>query len=368
MNSVVFKLSNTGTVHPANLLILNARFAISGGGVGGITRTVTNVTLRTADVPGIKAVATHTLPSAVKAVPALKEVIVANELIAPAMAKHEFMSFATGADPSDDLVESVGTVHLTVAGGGMVADQFRLARANAALDTPESRATTLVSITGDHETEDGELNNSVTFSGDFSFVKSAGFSGADCSTITEVRKESEEDPEVYTDEIVPQSAASFVDAPQSLCIEVDGETPIPDTGYYMVTTKYKGLPMAAFPPVGGTHSLARIERDGYDANIPYMTTHSAYNQRVVIVNRWRATTYTFGSFESEDGVEVTGGIAAEGILPEGTTVLRMRDIITIEGGNRASGSLTVVAPEYHIDAAVQQVTLESQAVDTVYLD
>jgi hypothetical protein len=307
--------------------------------------------LQAANVPGITPVATHSLPSAVKAAPALKEIIEANEFIADARAKHEFLSFATGADPADDLVESVGTIHLTVTGHRDAQSTQDIAN--------------LVAITGAHETGD-DLNNSVTFSGDFSFAEVAGF-GTDCTTTTEIRKASEEDAEVLTDEIVPSSAQLF-ETPQMLCIEVDGETPIPNTNYYMVTTKYKGIEMAAFPPVGGTHSLARIQRDGYSKNIPYMTTHDFYNQRVVIVNRWRETEYMFGGFESEDGVEVTAGMDASGTLPEGTTVLRMGDIVTIEGGDRASGTLSVVAPRTTIDAAVQQVNLETRSVDTVYLD
>ena len=81
---------------------------------------------------------------------------------------------------------------------------------------------------------------------------------------------------------------------RACAIEVDGETSIPNTDEYTVTTKYKGLDMAAFPPAGATHTLAAISRDGYGANIPYLTTDDGYNQRIILVNRWRATTYVFG--------------------------------------------------------------------------
>ena len=226
---------------------------------------------------------------------------------------------------------------------------------------------TLVEIAGAHEDGD-DKNNSVTFSGDFSFAKKAGFSADACKSIDEIRKPDADDPDTLTDEIIPTSAGEFEVTEQRLCIEVDGETSIPNTDEYQVTTKYKGLAMAAFPPTGTTHTLAKIERDGYEANIPYLTTHSAYNQRIVIVNRWRETQYSFSNFESEDGVEVLEGMDAEGTLLEGTNVLRVRDIVTIEGGTRASGTLNVVAPSREIDAAVQQVNLESRSVDTVYLD
>ena len=57
-----------------------------------------------------------------------------------------------------------------------------------------------------------------------------------------------------------------------------------------------------------------------------------------------------------------------GTLPEGTTVLRVQDIVTIEGGTRASGAVSIVAPAGHIDGVVQQVNLMNRSVDTVYLD
>ena len=372
-NSVVFKLTATGTIHPKNLLRLTAKFAVSEGGIGGITRTVTNATLQAANVPGIKAVGTHSLPAAVKAAPALDEVIEANEQIMSARAKHEFLSFSDGDDPSDTLAQSVGTIHLTVVGGSTYAKNYRNARSAGIADgtdladiSSDARVNALLDIT---VVDGADLDNSVTFSGDFSFAKTAGYGTAACGSLTEIRKPSDEDADVLTDEIVPQGAEKFgAEGVQSLCIVVDGKTPIPNTDHYMVTTKYKGLAMAAFPPVGGTHSLARISRDGYSRNIPYMTTDDGYNQRVVIVNRWRETEYAIGSFEMEDGVEVTAGDDAAGTLPEGTTVLRMTNIVTIEGGTRASGTVSVVAPESTIDVAVQQVNLMNRSVDTVYLD
>ena len=83
---------------------------------------------------------------------------------------------------------------------------------------------------------------------------------------------------MLTDETMPQEAQTFeldTDADgtddnmlQRLCIEVDGETVIPKTAPYMVTTKYAGKgDTTAFPPMGMTHDLAMIDRDG--------TTHGA---------------------------------------------------------------------------------------------
>ena len=373
-DSVVFKLTEMG-VHPKNWLSLAAEYAISASG-GGITRTVTNVTLSTANVPGIKPIGTHSLPSAVKASPALREAIDASDSDQLARASHEFMSFSTTRDPDDRLSASVGSISLAVVGAGDDDDDKRFRDAqttNAELSGGNAGVVaTLLDITVAHEDDDGDLTNTVTFSGDFSFAKAAGFadtlSTSGCSDITEVRKPDEADPEILTDEVVAQSADEFDDGSVFLCVEVDGETAMTDTDYYMVTTKYKGRAMAAYPPAGGTHNLARIRRDGYSAAIPYLTTHEAYNQRVVIVNRWRETMYAFTTFAHEVGVEVTDGAMASGTLPTGTTVLRVDDIVTIDGASRASAILTVVAPESYIDAAVQQVNLEDRGVDTVYLN
>ena len=130
-----------------------------------------------------------------------------------------------------------------------------------------------------------------------------------------------------------------------LCVAVDGETPIPATEPYMVTTAYKGIANAAFPPQGGTYELAGIRRDGTNYSIPYLTTFSDYNQRFSIVNHGTAAVrYTF-SFQSEEGVTTAPGTAASGDLPPGgQIVLKASDIVEITGGTRAAAVLSIVAP------------------------
>ena len=373
--SVVFKLT-MGSVHPKNWLELNAMFAVSGDGNGSITRTVTNTALQGNNVPGIKATATHSLPSAVKASPALKEDISAVRTNPEARARHEFLSFSSTSNPDDGLTAIVGSVDLSARPG------HRHARESGISDVA------ITNLIADWEDDDGDPNHTVTFAGDFSFAKAAGFDvaayitrnddgditstvGADCANIEEVRKATE-DGEMLTDEILPQSAEDFTTGGtggQVLCIEVDGETPITETENYEVTTKYTAATGSAFPPAGGTYLLGKIERDGYERGVPYVTTDSGYNQRFIIVNRWQETEYMFHEIEGEGGdVQVMLGSAATGTLPTGTTVLRATDIVDITGGTRASATLTVVAPENKIDAAVQQVNLMNRTVDTVYLD
>ena len=172
---------------------------------------------------------------------------------------------------------------------------------------------------------------------------------------------------IYADMTMPVGAGNFETA-MSLCIHVDGETTIPETDEYQVTTKYAGITGAAFPPPSGTYDLGKIERDGTTYHIPYLTTFDGYNQRIAVVNRsGRTVDYVFTDFMAEDGNTVTGGEAHSGTFSPGQTVLMATDIVTIEGGARAAANLTIVADPSVISAATQTVNLGSRGTDTVYL-
>ena len=223
--------------------------------------------------------------------------------------------------------------------------------------------------------EDMATKNSVTFDGDFTFVKKLSLS-ADPTTSTddtscdsagtELRKPSKADATILTDETIPQLVTGFYDA-RSLCIEVDGKRSVPETdGPYTVTTDYTGIADAAFPPEGDTHNLSPIERDGTYFHIPYLTTHASYNQRVVIVNRSDvAVDYEFVDFQAEAGNTASAGSMAIGSVGSGQKVLSSTEIIS--GVTRGSATLTVVAPPSTISAAIQQVNKSTGGVDTVYL-
>ena len=162
--------------------------------------------------------------------------------------------------------------------------------------------------------------------------------------------------------------APALTAPQYLCIAVDGNTEIPTTTPYMATTKYTGVPDAAFPPKGGTFDLSQIGRDGTTYYIPYLTLYDGYNQRFSIVNRGRPTTYSFTGLQAEAETTAAWGEMASGPLPTGQTVLSTSDILTItDGRSRASGNLTIVASPSDVSASVQVVNKMTRTVDTVYL-
>ena len=153
-------------------------------------------------------------------------------------------------------------------------------------------------------------------------------------------------------------------------VPVTNTVEIPE-GEYTVEVDYEGLPNRAFPPIDLAETpIGRIRRDGTRVQIPFLTTYSGYSQRVVIVNRnTRPVSYAF-SFNSEDGVTATPGEAAEGTLPaQDRIVLRVADIVTLEGGKtRTAATLDMVAGSGTIDVATTTVNMEDKGTDTVVLE
>jgi hypothetical protein len=356
--SAVFQVP--GVVATGEIITLLAQFAIGADGVGTIMRTDRNRTLE-----GVVDMYSqvHGLSGAIKALPALVEKVSPAKTNPTAKAALGFKMFA-----GESTIESLGTVQIGVRGGidgeatGVVGMQYRNARTSV-------NVTMLSEISAGL----GDIDeNSATFAGNVgAFVKSMGLgtgtaSVADedavCSAIAkDMRTMKDGDP---TGELDVQQVDTFFDV-QTLCVEVDGETAIPETEPYTVTTEYAGIDDAAFPPEGKTHDLSPIDRDGTYFHIPYLTTHDSYNQRVVIVNRGAATTYEFVDMQAESGATVSAGAMASGDLPTGQMVVRSTGIIS--GATRGSTTLTVVAPPSEISAAVQQVNTSTGGVDSVYL-
>ena len=189
--------------------------------------------------------------------------------------------------------------------------------------------------------------------------------GVGCPGGSDIRVKSAPYASAYETTSRAQPAALF-ETTQVLCVHVDGETPIPVTDTYKVTTQYAGVDAAAFPPLGGTHELASIVHDGTVYRLPYLTIYDGYNQRFSIVNRGGPTTYAFTGLVSAEGF-VTPGPRSLGHLPTGQTILRTADVVSITGGSRAAGNLTIVADPGTLSAALQQVNLVTRTVDTVYL-
>ena len=363
-----------GAIDADDLIELTATFAISGEGSGTISRTVRNRSLQ--GVPGIAANITHTLAGAIKAKPALKQTIKPKEPAPQAMAAFGYKAFHPSTASTKKLTDWVGYVQVGVKPHRNAQVEDGLVAVIADIAGPDITTTDSLNVL---------KNNTVTFLGDFSFVETLALSGdvADdagtenvdesvdgslCDSAADIRKPSADDPEEYTD-VVPVILLNTFTTAQYLCITVDGEEPIPATDAdkpYMVAIKYTGIDDAAFPPPGGTFDLAGITRDGTYFHIPYLTTYEGYNQRIIIVNRGSDSTYAFDDFNADIGTAMAG-MSAEGMLPEGQTVLTASQVVDIMDGNRASATLSIPAPSSTISAAIQQVNTGTRGVDTVYL-
>ena len=206
----------------------------------------------------------------------------------------------------------------------------------------------------------------VTFSGEFSFLKTLALGSSDCKgTLPEIRKKDKDDRTILLDETMPKAAGVFAGG-MILCVAVDGETAIPKTGAYMVTTEYKGPVTAKFPPVGATYNLSMIGRSGTTFRLPFLTVHERHNQRINIVNRGQATTYTLGDLATI-GDSVSALEMASGDLPLGQTVLKVSDLIEVMGAMRAAGTLSMPADKSSLDVSIDIINRENGSSDTVYV-
>jgi hypothetical protein len=358
-------------INDATLFRLDALLAVSEGG-GSINVAVSDPGFT---VPGFDSAENHPITNAVRLATALQETVELPAKSPEAKVDVGFMGFG-GTTRNLTKAASLGTIKLGVKPDLRNAQSPFVPGGGSDIVTALHSDAGVSGITVAEEATTTATENPVTIAGTTSFIGQKGKFGlvatpatpGDCSSIEDIRKTSATSPSMILDEIKGQMAITFI-MEQTLCVMVDGETVIPETGAYTVETSYKGLANAAFPPAGGTHALAAIGRNGTTFRIPYITTDAGYNQRFVIVNRGAATTYSFGEFEVEEarGVMVAAGMDASGGLPQGTTVLRAEDVVDITGGSRVAGTLTIVADDSTIDAAVQQVNLENRTVDTVYL-
>ena len=153
----------------------------------------------------------------------------------------------------------------------------------------------------------------------------------------------------------------------ALCMMVDEKNTveIPNTDY-MATVKYMKLANAMFPRADQTLTIGSIGRTGTTAHIPYLTTYSGYNQRIVLSNRGFAEAKYTITFRPEAGVMATAGDAAEGMLaPMSTMTLTAADVVTLSGGSRTAATIAVAADPKMIDVTSVTVNKETRGTDTV---
>ena len=162
-------------------------------------------------------------------------------------------------------------------------------------------------------------------------------------------------------------------SPMYICIMIDedaADLEIPNTDNYTVTTEYAGIDGAYFAPMGGTHSLSRITKNGTTVIIPYLTKAAQYNQRIVLRNFGPNPADYDMTFHPEDGVTAMAGEGASGTLAAGETktISALRDdVVTLTGGNRTAAVFTAVAWPGHMSVATVTVNLEDGGTDTVVL-
>ncbi len=158
-----------------------------------------------------------------------------------------------------------------------------------------------------------------------------------------------------------------INAEAELCNTQTGTVIIPESPYALAGT-YTPVAGAAFPATSFSSDLGVVDHNGTTVQIPYLTTYSDYNQRLIVVNRGTtASSYTV-SFTTEAGVTATPGAAATGTLAaNSTTMVKATDLVSLAGGTRTSATLTIVSPQANIDVATTQVNLSDGGTDTVKL-
>lgn len=358
-------------VETTTLIALTARFAVSEEG-GSITLMVRNPDLE-AILGGGRGSKEHG-PVKIMFKPALKVTAVPAEPAPQAKATSEFMNF--GGPTADPTVKaSLGTFQV-----GVVEPHLEDAQGadNSAPDIDAFEDITATTADAD------PLNNPVTFSveGGFGFVKTLSLANHDgdedatqCETLTEIRKAvaPATSPPTYMDETTPKEAQTFEpdDAAnparvlQHLCIEVDGKTAIPETGPFMVMSKYKGLDSAAFPPAAMTHELAMIRRDGTTVHIPFLSIAEKFNHRILLRNHSSQEVAYSITFDPEAGTTATAGPMASGTVgAKKLKILSAADVVELEGRSRTAATLMAPIAKEMLDVSTSLVNRNTGDVDT----
>ena len=203
--------------------------------------------------------------------------------------------------------------------------------------------------------------NRITFSGQLGFVEDVFLSDtADCST---------RDGAGVLDAGGAWAAVDLGDANhRRLCLEVDGTTSIPETGFYQASVDYTGITGARFPPADMAGiELGRVTRGGVTVHLSYVNTHPNVNFRVVLLN-WmdEPAPYRF-EFTPPEGTSAVGGPQAEGALPANAlTLLRAANFVTVTGRRPWTGArLTVDASPEKLDVVTIQTNRSDGSTDTV---
>ena len=339
----------------ASIALSNVELAVSENG-GSVTLKVENRTFGGMEDHG---------PATIMVKPALMVTPEPADPAPEAKAASDFMNFGqSAADGSAVLRATLGTFQVGVVGADSVADQLRSARGTSNVATLQDIVSTA-----------GTTPNPVRFSVEqgFGFTAALALAPADgdCQAPGEdlrVAVTPATDPVTYEDQTSSVAATEFESAPRHLCVEVSGETVIPNTAPFMAMVSYDPLDDdAAFPPGPTSHELAAIGRDGATVRLPFLATRDKYRQRLHIMNHGAPTTYSLTGLSSAMGT-VDATMMASGDLPTGQTILKVWELVEGEGtGGAVTGTLSIVTDPSNIDAALHLVHPETQSVDVEHL-
>jgi len=264
---------------------------------------------------------------------------------------------ATSANVAD--VESgftlfTGAISTSLAriGSGSVA-------ASGALDAGDGAAATLADMIT-------AATSTVTISGDFSVAThSLGLSATagTCATQTGLTANTDGDGATAT-------TLTVLNATPNLCYEVDSGTDAIPEGDYTVAIGYtSNSTTAVSPTTSASGTIGSVAHNGTTVQLPYLTTFTDYNQRLVMVNRGSSdAAYTVSAFQTEDGTTAAAGTDASGTIPAGgSTVVKVSDVVTLTGGTRSAGTVNIVAASGNISVATTQVNLSDGGTDTISL-
>ena len=115
-----------------------------------------------------------------------------------------------------------------------------------------------------------------------------------------------------------------------------------------------------------TGVLGSIIYDTTTVEVPYLTTFSAYNQRLYLINRGeRPALYTI-TYTTEGAATATAKAASTGTVPAGEVLaLKATDIVDLTGRTRTAATVEIEAVASEVSVASQSVNLGDGSTDTV---
>ena len=184
-------------------------------------------------------------------------------------------------------------------------------------------------------------------------------------------------------DVLGAQATGMVTTMHYLCL-MAGVKAIQATMYYTADTMFVGVEGAKMPLMNMDNAvqLGRIERDGITIRLPYLTTYEGYNQRLVVVNRNNNRVAYSLDYAPEDGAMATDRMDADDMMVDGTcvgqygddctnplhgvtTVIKVTELVTIDGATRTAATLMLESVPGMVDVATTQVNRENGGTDTI---